>query len=132
MQLGLFKRDFIEYKTLIYWNKINFIERVFVNYKINKKGDVKNIKKNKLLKPQMTEIGYKRVKPRLNGKTYSLSIHRAIACTFLKNNNKKLLQYANHIDEDRLNNNLSNLEWVSARGNQVARFKSTQLKLQLD
>jgi hypothetical protein len=132
MQLGIFKRDFIEYKTLVYWNKMNLIERVFFNYKINKKGDVKIIKNNRFIKPSISLMGYKRLKATLNGKRYELCVHRAVACTFLKNNNKKLLQYVNHIDEDKLNNNLSNLEWVSARGNQVARFKSTQLKLQLD
>tara|TARA_R100000742_G_C4253240_1_gene71364 strand:- start:331 stop:726 length:396 start_codon:yes stop_codon:yes gene_type:complete len=131
MQLGIFKRDFIEYKTLVYWNKIDLKERVFVNYKINKKGNIKN-QKDRFISQTITELGYKRAALWLNGKSYIVVVHRAMACTFLINNNKKLFKYVNHIDEDRLNNNLSNLEWVSARGNQIARYKSTQLKLPLD
>ena len=131
MQLVIFKKDFIEYKTLIYWNKIDLVKKTFYGYKINKKGQIKN-NKNMFLKEEITELGYKRVKVSLNGKKYGISTHRAVACTFIKNINIKKFKYVNHIDEDRLNNNLSNLEWVSARGNQLARYAKTQLKFFLD
>ena len=33
MQLVIFKKDFIEYKTLIYWNKIDLVKKTFYGFK---------------------------------------------------------------------------------------------------
>jgi len=46
----------------------------------------------------------------------SMLIHRLVALSFIPNHNN--LPQVNHIDEDKLNNNLDNLEWVSIRRNQ--------------
>lgn len=43
------------------------------------------------------------------------SIHRLVAETFIPNINN--LETVNHIDNDKLNNNISNLEWMSREEN---------------
>ena len=46
-----------------------------------------------------------------NGKMYNKQIHRLVAISFL--DNKQNLPCINHIDGNKLNNNVSNLEWCS-------------------
>lgn len=53
-------------------------------------------------------------------KPYKKLVHRIVAETFISNINK--VKYVNHIDSDKLNNNLSNLEWVSNIENNLHRF----------
>ena len=64
--------------------------------------------------------GYKRFK--CSGKGYDL--HRVIASTFLPCTNYKL--FVDHIDNNRLNNNLTNLQWLSCGDN--SKKGSTGLK----
>ena len=45
----------------------------------------------------------------------TFSVHRLVAMTFLKN--PKNLEIVNHLDGNRLNNDISNLEWTSRGGN---------------
>ena len=62
--------------------------------------------------------GYLRVK--VQGKSYS--VHRLIAEAFLPN--PYLKPQVNHIDLDRGNNRLENLEWVTASENVLHRYKN--------
>jgi hypothetical protein len=50
-----------------------------------------------------------------NGKARTEYVHRLVARHFLDNPNH--LPQVNHKDEDRQNNDVSNLEWVSAASN---------------
>lgn len=61
--------------------------------------------------------GYLRVK--IRSKTYS--VHRLIAEAFLPNPEAK--PQVNHIDGDRGNNRIENLEWVTASENVIHRYK---------
>ena len=51
-----------------------------------------------------------------NGERKHKSIHRLVAETYIPNPHN--LPQVNHIDEDRFNNNVNNLEWVTASQNQ--------------
>ena len=67
-----------------------------------------------------THCGKKYNRVRIKKRDYYL--HRLIAETFIENPLNK--PQVNHIDNNGLNNNLSNLEWVTNSENQIHRFKS--------
>ena len=60
--------------------------------------------------------GYMRVGLFVNNKRITHSVHRLIALTFIKNPDN--LPQVNHIDGNKSNNNVNNLEWCSASENQ--------------
>lgn len=75
----------------------------------------------KLLNPTLTEKGYLQVT--LNNKTQkTYGIHRLVAEAFISNPNN--YQVVNHIDENKQNNNVENLEWCTQKQNlEYARLK---------
>lgn len=96
------------------WKPIKNYERL---YYVSNTGLVKNIKKNKLLKPIITDSGYLKVSLWDNDKKERKykRIHRLVADAFL--NNKKGLKEVNHKDENKKNNNVNNLEWCTHEQN---------------
>ena len=78
----------------------------FVNYEVSNFGNIRNKNTGKVLKGGINK-GYHQVV--LNGK--SQRIHRLVACTFLDNPaNKKCVD---HIDNNKSNNNLTNLRFAT-------------------
>lgn len=65
--------------------------------------------KERILKPGITE-GYARVVLTKNGVRTTMKVHRLVAAAFL-GEQKGLC--VNHIDSNRSNNNINNLEWVT-------------------
>ena len=88
----------------------------FPQYQVSNLGRIlslKNPKKPKILKGRITKKGYHQVHLHdINGKSYSKQVHRLVLETFSPKVDMKLLE-VNHKDENKLNNNLSNLEWVT-------------------
>lgn len=68
-------------------------------------------------KLQLNSSGYLYLGVRLNGKFVNLRVHRLIAETFIPRVEGKDL--INHIDGDRTNNRIDNLEWCTASENEV-------------
>lgn len=89
----------------------------FCNYFVSEFGDVYSNKKNFLhkLTPQLTPNGYLKVRLYEKGKQSFLYVHRLVADAFLANPNNYPL--VNHLDSDKTNNNVCNLEYCSARAN---------------
>ena len=92
----------------------------FEDYQISSFGNVKSIanaasKKERILKPLITSNGYFRVALYKGKKSYFKSIHRLVAEYFIENSFNK--EQVNHIDGNKLNNNVFNLEWCTYREN---------------
>lgn len=83
-------------------------------YFISNYGRAKGPKK--ILKPSISNWGYERLRIKTNsGKKISPRVHRLVAQLFLPNPDNK--PEVNHIDGDKRNNKIENLEWVSAKEN---------------
>lgn len=85
------------------------------NYSVSDQGCVRNNRSGKLLKPCDKGDGYMKVCLYAKGKSLTRTVHRLVALAFLQNTDGK--SEVNHIDENKANNCLSNLEWVSAQEN---------------
>ena len=84
-------------------------------YSVSNYGEVRNNKTGRLMKPRKNETGYLRINLTKNGKPKCMRIHRLVAQAFIPNNENKL--QVNHIDFNRENNCVSNLEWVTNQEN---------------
>ena len=71
--------------------------------------------KPRLLKPCKSTNEYLQVNLYKNGKSKMCKIHRLVAETFISNPDN--LPEVNHKDEDKTNNSVYNLEWVTAKEN---------------
>lgn len=63
------------------------------------------------LSPSYDRDGYPRVVLSVNGKTFYKKVHYLVALTFIPNPENK--PWVNHIDGNKKNNKVENLEWVT-------------------
>lgn len=89
----------------------------FPDYLVTSKGRVLSLKHGKLEeKRQFTSgQGYKRIEISKNGNNFKFQVHRLVAQAFIPNPDNK--PQVNHIDENKINNHVSNLEWMTAKEN---------------
>lgn len=85
------------------------------DYTIDIDGNVFSKRKKKYLKQETNKYGYCKVKLQKNKYQRTMSVHRLVAENFLQNENN--YPQVNHIDGNKKNNNISNLEWCSAKHN---------------
>lgn len=90
-------------------------------YLVNKDGQIYSKKRNKLLSPDKDKYGYLQVKLCKNGEIKNFKVHRLVALTFIQN--PLNLPQVNHLDGDKLNNNISNLEWCTCSQNNKHAWK---------
>jgi hypothetical protein len=90
-----------------------YVHRGFMN-------DLKTVPE-KIRQASLDKHGYLTIRLHINGTRKNYFIHRLIAETFLENIEKK--PQVNHIDGDRKNCHLSNLEWVTQSENIKHSFK---------
>ena len=84
-------------------------------YQISSIGRVINIKRHTILKNYLTRDGYYEVALYLDNKSKHFRINRLVAQEFITNPDNKL--NVDHIDGDRLNNNIHNLRWATSSEN---------------
>ena len=89
------------------------------HYAVSNFGHIKSVKTGKLLSESVNQYGYKRVTlcSINNGKRkyYSARVHRMVAEMFLPNPDG--LPQVNHLDGDKSNNAVTNLEWCDQSHN---------------
>nr|DAQ69232.1 MAG TPA: homing endonuclease [Caudoviricetes sp.] len=85
------------------------------NVGITEQGDIINLKTNKPYSKWIDNVGYYQVMFRVDGKKKYVRIHRLVAEMFIDNPNN--LPQVNHIDGNKLNNRVENLEWVTNKYN---------------
>lgn len=84
-------------------------------YKISTLGRVLRIKDNKILGYYLNNKGYCCLSLYKDGKTYHPTIHRLVALHFIDNPNN--YKQVNHIDCNKENNTIDNLEWCNQISN---------------
>ena len=87
------------------WKKIKDYE----NYEINEDGQIK--RNGKIRKFSISGNGYVGIILSKNSINKSFLVHRLVAQAFILNPENKPV--VNHIDANKKNNNLKNLEWVT-------------------
>lgn len=92
------------------WRKI----KDFPKYSVSDKGNVRNDKTNRILKPREHGDGYKCVVLYDKSKK-NCRIHRLVATEFIDNPDGK--REVNHINGDKSNNSIDNLEWSTPSEN---------------
>jgi len=89
-------------------------------YYVTPDGRVWSERSKKFLKQGKTNCGYLMVHLWENGKGNMRLVHRLVATAFIENPEGKA--QVNHIDGDRTNNNMDNLEWVTPSENLFHRY----------
>lgn len=97
-------------------------------YQVSNLGNVKSLKRvvphkvngsrtipEKILKLSSDGSGYLYVSLSKDGKKKNPKVHRLVAESFIPNPNN--LPQVNHIDEDKSNNRVDNLEWITSLDN---------------
>ena len=84
-------------------------------YEVSSLGRVKSVKRNKILSQKHNWDGYLRIQLWRNNKNKYVSIHRLVAEAFIENPNTK--PFINHIDGNKQNNKVDNLEWCTQKEN---------------
>lgn len=85
------------------------------SYEISNMGRLRNKNTLRILKTRISKLGYEHITITYGGEKYFRAIHRLVAKAFLINPDNK--PEVNHIDENKLNNSVSNLEWMTKSEN---------------
>ena len=94
----------------------------YTDYKISNLGNVKSYKFGKEKTMSRQKFRYEAVMLSVKGKSAPILIHRLIAIAFIPNPYNKPM--VNHIDGNKLNNVIQNLEWCTNSENQKHAYKT--------
>lgn len=95
-------------------------------YQISNRGNVKSLErinnygrpvKEKILKPNLSKVGYFTIRLSKNGRSRARYIHRLIAIYFIANPSNK--KYINHKNGVKTDNRIKNLEWCTNQENSI-------------
>ena len=87
----------------------------YENYSVSNLGNIRNDKFNRILKARINRDGYLRISLCKNGIVKIFKVHRLVAITFILNIDNK--RCVDHIDNNKLNNNLTNLRFATVSEN---------------
>lgn len=113
-------------------SKSKWVEGFKGKYKVSSTGIVTSYLRSRkrptiphVIKPRLDFKGYPYVTLNLNGKNCTRRIHRLVAQAFLPH---PQLPHVNHIDGNKLNNCMDNLEWKTPKQNSQHAWKNHLLK----
>jgi hypothetical protein len=99
------------------WKEIPFEIIKITNYFISDYGRIRN-NRGEILNLFPSIHGYVKVQINAN----QMTVHRLVALVFLPNLNNK--EFVNHIDGNKSNNKLNNLEWATCLENNLHKIKN--------
>lgn len=102
------------------WKKI-IVDEKETNYSISSEGNVRNDTNNRILTNSLQQ-GYHHVGLTIDGKLRRFRVHRLVAIAFIDNINSK--PYVNHINGNRSDNRVENLEWCTPSENTQHAFNT--------
>ena len=94
--------------TLEFWKDIEGYEGL---YQVSNTGQIKSLKINRIRKPRPNNNGYLLIDLHKNGEKKTYQVHRLVAEAFLSNEEE--LPEIDHINNDRQDNRVCNLQWIS-------------------
>jgi len=95
---------------------------------ILRNGKYPILSKEKILKPSLNTRGYLIVNICINSKSKTRTVHQLVAIAFLNHVPCGYKLVVNHIDFNRINNNVENLEIVTSReNNNLKHIKNTSI-----
>ena len=104
-----------------HWKAVpNTNEKIFVS----DMGRCKSLLRGseRILKMQADNKGYLRIRVTIDRKKMTFKVHREVAKAFI--DNPENLPQVNHIDGNKNNNSVSNLEWVTNQENAIHAVKN--------
>lgn len=114
-------KDIPEYKGLYQVSNLGRIKSIPHLIKANKEGGTRFTEEH-IKNTSVGWHGYVWVSLCKNGKQKTHSVHRLVAMAFIENSNK--LPAVNHIDGNKENNTVDNLEWCTNHENQMHASKN--------
>ena len=115
-QINIGGEVYIGYERISDVCRFVYLNGIETRYIVTIQGNVYNSENMHKLMPATMPNGYQKVLIYYNsGKRKQVSIHRLVANAFIPNPNN--LPQVNHIDGNKKNNNIDNLEWVTGSEN---------------
>lgn len=102
------------------WRKVIY-ENIETNYSVSSTGRVRNDLTSRELNPS-TQQDYKHTTLQINGKSKRFRVHRLVAIAFIPNPENK--PYVNHLNGNKSDNRVENLEWTTPQENTVHAWKT--------
>ena len=103
-----------------------------MDYYVSKQGLVYSARRDRILKGRPDRKGYLNIYPMIgHNKKKAIRVHRAVALAWIPNPDNK--PEVHHKDEDKTNNSVDNLAWVTTKenvnaGTRTARMAKTNSK----
>lgn len=100
------------------WKKIE----CFPNYSVSNTGLVRNDDTGKLVKSYKSSTGYSITHLSKDKRKYNVKIHRIVAQAFIPNQRNE--RCVNHINGNKQDNRVENLEWCSHSWNNIHSYRT--------